>query len=192
MKQLSDKICYLPASREPLSAEVFFIEGEKCTYIYDVGCGEAALQALRAVEKPMVVTISHFHQDHAANIKEVPYEQLYVGSFLGKKLGVGTVVRDAVTIDDGVRLEIRHCPSPHAKGSLILTVNNTYTLVGDLCFARPGQVDRGLAMHMLQVLKAVDTKYIVTSHEEEKVHEKDVFLRQLRTYFDSEKRIEKK
>lgn len=192
MQHLSDEIRYLPASREPLCAEVFFIEGEKCTYIYDVGCGEAALQALRAVEKPMVLTISHFHQDHAANVKDVACRQLYVGSYLGKKLGMGTVVRDAVTIDDGVHIEIRHCPSPHAKGSLILTVNNTYTLVGDLCFARPGQVDRGLAMHMLKVLQGVDTQYFVTSHEEEKVHEKAGFLRQLRTYFDDEKRIEKK
>jgi len=184
LNTLCEGIRYLPASEDPLSADVFFIEGEACTYVYDVGSCEAALQALRSEEKPLAVILSHFHQDHTGNIRDVPFEDLYVGTFTGKKLGMGTVVRDCLTIDDGVRLEIRHCPSPHANGSLILTVNNTYTLVGDLYYTRPGQVDRGLAMHMLSVLKAVDTKFIVTSHEVEKVHEKADLLRDLRLFFD--------
>ena len=187
MKTLSERIRFLPASDDPLSADVFFIEGEKRTYVYDVGSCEAALQALHAQEKPLVVVLSHFHQDHTGNIKQLPVDELYVGSRTEKKIGMGTVVRDVVTIDDGVHLEIRHCPSPHANGSLILTVDNTYTLVGDLYYTRPGQVDRGLAMHMLSVLKTVDTKYIVTSHEDEKVHEKDALLRELRAFFNSEK-----
>lgn len=192
MKVLCDGIRYLPASDDPLSADVFFIEGEKRCYIYDVGSCGAAVQALRAEQKPLVITLSHFHQDHTANIAAVRFEELYVGSFTAKKLGMGTVVRDAACIDDGVHLEIRHCPSPHANGSLILTVDNTYTLVGDLYYTRPGQVDRGLAMHMLSTLRKLDTKYIITSHEEEKVHQKDELLRQLSAFFDSETRMQKK
>ena len=40
MIQLTPNIAYRPSTREPLSAEVFFIEKNGKLYIYDVGNGE--------------------------------------------------------------------------------------------------------------------------------------------------------
>ncbi len=183
VKALVPGIRYLPASEEPLSADVFLIEGAAHMYVMDVGSCDAAYELLKAQEKPLVVILSHFHADHTANMARLTPEELYTGTLTAKKVG-GTVVRDAVQLEDGVRLEIRHCPSPHVNGSLILTVNNTYTLLGDLVFFRSDNYERGEAMHMLQVLEKLDTKYFICSHQDGKVQEKAKFLEVLRRLFD--------
>ena len=183
MKRLGRFIEYLPASEEPLSADVYFLAGERYCYLFDVGSSVEALEAIRAVEKEKVVILSHFHRDHTGNVEKLDFAKLYVGDLTAKKLGTGTVVGEPVVIRDGIVLEILPCPSPHTGGSLIVNVNHEYTLIADLFYARP-PVDREVAEKMIRTLETVDTRFFVISHGgEENLFGRERFLEQLRDYF---------
>lgn len=183
MKTVNNVIRYIPSSNDPLSADVYFIEGERCTYIFDVGNNEHSQKAVSEIKKDKIIILSHFHKDHIGNIDKLDYKELYLGKQTYEKVGKGTVVRDPLTIDDGIRLNIRHCPSPHAKGSLIVTVDNEYTFIGDLYYTKP-DYDRNLAHMMLKNLEEVDTRYFVISHgQEENIVEKTKLLNMLKEYF---------
>lgn len=183
MKAINDVIKYIPASNDPLSADVYFINGESATYIFDVGNNEQSKKAICEIEKDKIIVLSHFHNDHIGNIDKLDFKELYLGKQTYEKVGKGTVVRDSVSISDGVKLDISYCPSPHSKGSLILTVNNEYTLVGDLYYTKP-DYDKNLAHMMLQALEKTKTKYFVISHNhEENVIEKSRLLSELKEYF---------
>lgn len=183
MKKITDYITYLPASSDPLSADVYFIEGDESCYLFDVGNNEAALQAISGAEKEKVVILSHYHKDHTGNIDKVDYKELYVGDLTKETIQRGTVVTDKVVIHDGVELVIQHCPSPHTKGSLIVTVNKEYTLIADLYFTKAGY-DKELADEMLKKLETLDTKYFVVSHQQgENIFEKQKMITELKEYF---------
>lgn len=183
LKSLIDRVLYLPASDEPLSADVFLIEGDERVYVYDVGSSDEAHEAIASLKKPVTVIISHFHRDHTANLARLAPETLYVGSRTRKQLGQGTVIDAPLTISDGVRLEIRPCVSPHAPGSLILTVNGTHTLIGDLHYARPG-TGQGEAKGMWNALRGVDTQFFVPSHVKgDPIIPREPFLQDVKTYF---------
>ncbi len=163
MQRLTDRITYLPASDDPLSADVFLIRGDRRTYVYDVGSNDEACALLRDLPEPPVIILSHFHRDHTGNIGRVPTEMVYVGARTRKQLGVGVLVEAPLRIEDGVTLDIRPCVSPHVPGALILTVDGAHTLIGDLAYARPGE-GQGEARGMLRALAALDTAYFVQSH----------------------------
>ena len=183
MERINSVITYIPASLEPLSADVYFIEGDICCYIFDVGNNKAALQEISAVKKEKVVILSHYHNDHTGNIDKVNYKELYVGDLTKETIQRGTVVTDEFVIHDGVELLIQHCPSPHVNGSLIVTVNKEYTLIADLYFTRAGY-DKELANEMLKELEALETKYFVVSHQQgENIFEKQKLIAELKEYF---------
>ena len=183
MKRINNVITYLPASSEPLSADVYFIEGDANCYVFDVGNKEDALQAISAMKREKVVILSHYHKDHTGNIDKVVYKELYVGDLTKETIQRGTVVTDEVIVRDGVELVIWQCPSPHTKGSLVVTVNREYTLIADLYFTRAGY-DKELANAMLEALEQVDTKYFVVSHQRgENVFEKQKLIAELKEYF---------
>ena len=72
---------------------------------------------------------------------------------------------------------------PHTGGSLILTVNGEYTLLGDLCYTRPS-ADPTVMDAMLTALSQVGTRYFVLSHGTgEYAVEKDAFLTYWRQAF---------
>ena len=76
-----------------------------------------------------------------------------------------------------------HCISPHTDGSLIVTIDNEYTLIADLYFTRP-PFEKEKALKMIETLRDIDTKYFVISHQEdEKVIPKDKLLAELVDYF---------
>ena len=183
MNLIGKRIKYLPATNDPLSADVYCIEGDKYCYVYDVGNDERSLQYINQIGKEKVVVLSHHHKDHTGNIVGLHYRDLYVGKKTYEIIGKGIIVEDALTINDGVRIEVSHCVSPHTEGSLIITVDNEYTLIADLYFTRP-PFDEGKAMKMIDSLRSIDTKYFVISHQEdEKVIPKDKLIAELTAYF---------
>lgn len=183
MNSIGNRIKYLPATNEPLSADVYFIDGNKYCYIYDVGNNENSLQYINQLGKEKVVILSHYHKDHTGNIADLYYRDLYVGKKTHESIGKGIIVEDKLTINDGVKIEIAHCISPHTDGSLIITVDNEYTLIADLYFTRP-PFDKEKAMKMIESLRDIDTKYFVISHQEdEKVIPKDKLIAELTAYF---------
>ena len=184
MNTISGKIKYLPATNDPLSADVYCIEGDKYCYVYDVGNDERSLQYINQIGKEKVVVLSHHHKDHTGNIVGLHYRDLYVGKKTYEIIGKGIIVEDALTINDGVRIDVSHCVSPHTEGSLIITVDNEYTLIADLYFTRP-PFDKEKAMKMIDSLMSIDTKYFVISHQEdEKVIPKEKLIVELTAYFN--------
>lgn len=180
---IPEYIKHLPATDEPLSADVYVVSGRENDYIFDVGNNRQSLDFIAETSENRVVILSHLHNDHVGNIEKLAYGALYVGDKTREKLGRGTVVEDALTIEDGVKLEIRHCPSPHTDGSLILTVNGEYTLIADLYFTKP-DFDRKKAHQMLGALKELETKYFVVSHRKAAcVFEKAALIGELEEYF---------
>ena len=183
MNVIGTKIKYLPATDEPLSADVYYITGDKYCYIYDVGNSEISLQHINQTVKEKVVILSHYHKDHTGNIDEIQYHNLYVGKKTQEVIGKGTVIVDTLTIHDGVKIDVIPCPSPHTEGSLIVTVDNEYTLIADLYFQRP-PFDKENAAKMLESLNNVNTKYFVVSHQKsDKIIPKAKLIAELTDYF---------
>ena len=184
MNLITERIKYLPATCDPLSADVYFIEGDKYCYIYDVGNDNNSLHHINEVEKEKTIVLSHYHKDHVGNIDCINYRNLYVGKKTYETIGKGKLVEDVITINDGVKIEIIHCTSPHTDGSLILNVDNEYTLIADLYFTRP-PFDRDKAIEMIDILKNINTKYFVISHQEDdKIVSKEKLVAELLDYFN--------
>ena len=184
MNAIGKRIKYLPATNDPLSADVYLIDGDKCCYIYDVGNNENSLQYINQLCKEKVVILSHYHKDHTGNIEGARYRDLFVGTKTYEVIGKGIIVEDAFTINDGVKIDVIHCTSPHTDGSLIVTIDNEYTLIADLYFTRP-PFERKKAMKMVETLRDIDTKYFVISHQEdEKVIPKEILIAELTDYFN--------
>ena len=185
MNVIGNRIKYLPATNDPLSADVYCIEGDEYCYVYDVGNNDRSLQYINQLSKEEVIILSHHHKDHTGNIEEIHYHDLYVGKKTHEVIGKGIIVEDKLTINDGVGIDVIHCTSPHTDGSLIITVDNEYTLIADLYFTRP-PFDEEKAMKMIELLKMVDTKYFVISHQEdEKVVSKGKLISELTDYFNA-------
>ena len=180
---IAEKIKYLPATDNPLSADVYFIEGDRYCYIYDVGNDDHSLHSINQADKETVIILSHYHKDHIGNMERIDVRNLYVGKKTYETIRKGKIVENAFTIHDGVKIEVIPCQSPHTEGSLIINIDNEYTLIADLYFTRP-PFDVSKAMKMIETLKSIDTKYFVVSHQEaEKVIPKEKLILELYDYF---------
>ncbi len=183
MTGIHPRIRRIPAVEEPLSADVFIIEGEERFYVFDVGTSDEAFAAVSALDKPVWVILSHFHRDHIGNMTHLAPERVLAGARTCKYVENATLVDAPLRIRDGVTIDVLPCVSPHAPGCLIATVDGDVTLIGDLHYARPG-VGQGEARGMLNLLKKVDTRYFIPSHMEGEARvEKAVLLREIREYF---------
>lgn len=181
---IGDFIRYIPSFEQPLSAEVYFVQGKNHTYLYDVGNHEHSLRAIQALTCSPVVILSHFHADHTGNLLKADFDRIYVGDYTKDKLGIGTVVSEPMSVDDGITLEVIPCPSVHTPGCLILNVNREFCLIGDLFFHR-APVSVALARQMIETLTLVDTNYFVFSHSgTENIFDRKTFLLELQKEFE--------
>ena len=71
MNAIGNKIRYLSATNDPLSADVYLIDGDKYCYVYDVGNDDRSLQYINQLSKEKVIILSHHHKDHTGNIESV-------------------------------------------------------------------------------------------------------------------------
>ena len=184
MIQLAKKVCQIPAAKDPLSADVFIIEGDTRYYVFDVGCNDEAFEVLSTLDKPMTVILSHFHRDHIGNMARLAPDKVLAGARTCKYVDNATLVETPLIIRDGVEIVVQPCVSPHAPGCLIATVDGEYTFFGDLYYARPG-TGQGEAKGMLNVLKTLNTRYFVVSHAQgNPLVEKAALLREIKAYFE--------
>lgn len=187
LKEITKEIFYLPGSREPLSAEVGFVRGEEYTYIYDVGASKEALKTINGVKGRKRVILSHFHQDHTANLSRVYFDGLYVGKETFRHTGCGIIVTEPVILDDGVHIEILLLPSSHAKGSLIMSVNQEYAFLGDgtYCTAAAGEPCYNVQFLKAEIaaLKALRCRYVLLSHDQDFIREKQSVVEELERWY---------
>lgn len=175
-------------SENPLSADVFFVQGREYTYIVDVGSNDASYEAVKAIPKKKII-ITHFHADHAENLRRLKPadEDLYVGDYTAKYYGGGTVIKEPMHIEDGVFMDILPLPSSHAKGSLTVIVNKTVILLGDGCYSNNKGYNVSLLHDMIKILKAAEFTTAIKSHES-KEYTKEELIEELETiYFLREK-----
>ncbi len=183
LNTLTPYLSLLPSSDIPLSADVYFIRGAAHTYIVDVGRNDDAFEAVKNTPDKKVI-ITHFHEDHTENLRRlmIPEEDLYLGSYTRKGVGYGTEVTSQIVIDDGVKLVIAPIPNSHAKGSLCVTVNDEYLILGDAFYSNVKGYNVSQLGEEIKLLKALDYKYVLMSHKE-KVHEKNEVIKILEDIF---------
>ena len=179
MITINDYLKYVESSDVPLSSNVYIIDGNKNTYVYDVGRNDEAYNVIQSIDKDKIVIISHFHGDHFENIKRISYSELYVGGYTYKHINLGNVVREKIEINDGIKLEIIPISSVHAKGSLVLNINNEYCLISDLVYSDK-EFNKSLYCMMIQELEKIDTKYFVTGHTNNCIFEKSEYISSLK------------
>lgn len=183
MQQLAPHIWRVLPETEPLSSDAFVIEGNERYYVFDVGCSDAAYEAISDLGKPVTVILSHFHRDHVANMSRLTPAEALAGARTMKYITGGTLVDAPLTIRDGVEIVVRPCVSPHAPGSLIATVDGMYTLIGDLHYARPG-TGQGEAKGMLNLLKTLETACFLPSHRADSpLVARDALLQEIKAYY---------
>lgn len=131
---IADGLSYWKASREPLSADIAVWKGREYTWLFDVGNGPEALVCLQSLPGPKRAVLSHFHQDHTGNWRDVAFETLYQGAYTFRHTGTGEVIRGSAQLEDGAAIRLFEIPSSHAKGCLGMEINGTYALLGDAVY----------------------------------------------------------
>lgn len=185
--KLTEKISYFPQAEDPLSADVYIVRGDKRLFVYDAGNRPDAALWLNAQDDLKTVVISHFHKDHTANLSTLNYDELYVGRYTLKALGKGTVADTHITITDGIKADIIPVPSSHAKGSLLMMIDDEYLFAGDATYS---MLKDGRRVHNAQLLKeqidiisALPADKIILSHDLGKIRKKAVVLRLLKSIY---------
>ena len=141
---INDRIRYIEAADDPLSADIGIIRQDDSTWLYDVGNGEKNIAGLDGCYH---IVLSHFHADHTGNIDRLRSESLYVSKETYDHVHRGTVIEDDLYVGD---LHIFPIPSSHTKGCLGLEVDGTYAFVGDALYSK---VKNGYYVYNAQFLK---------------------------------------
>ena len=182
---IDKRLSYWKASQDPLSADVGVLEGDKYTWIFDVGNSPEAVRCIRSLSGPKRVVLSHFHQDHIGNWREVPFETLYQGAHTFRYTGVGEVIRDGLALEDGAQIRLFAIPSSHAKGCIGMEVDETYAFLGDAtyCTAKNPQgrlaYNANLLADEIAVLRSLRSSYFLLSHNDAFVRPKADVLAEL-------------
>lgn len=204
IKSVNDRISYIPACDRPLSSDIGIIYGDRHTYLYDVGSTIGDLDFLHGLSEPPVIVISHFHADHTWWLTEhragdpdvspddsistcytrPSYSALYVSPQTLRHTHDGTVVREPVVIEDGVRLEILPVPSSHAKGCLALSVDDSFIFMGDSTYACSKGYNTQQLKALIGFLEQHPADHVLLSHDRHFVRPKEVVIRQLKSYYD--------
>lgn len=198
--EMNERIAYLPASDNPLSADVFFIKDKDRTYIFDVGECDAAAELINDTEHltrcglmkaggKKTVVISHFHRDHMGNIGRIDCDEIIVSGQSHKNVPEDkkdmAILVDKESVNRG-DIIIYPLPSTHAKGCLCLVVDD-YIFLGDGIYA--GQVKGQYCMNVqflkaqIDLLESISATKCVLSHDKPVVKDKAVVLRLLRARY---------
>lgn len=146
IRTINEKIKYIAATNDPLSADIGIITGKTGTWLFDVGADEKVLTELNGKYN---IVISHFHQDHTGNISRILADNLYVSKETAKHIPdfTGNIVSEDLYLED---IHIFPIPSSHSKGCLGLEVDGEYAFVGDALYSK---VDPDYYLFNAQLLK---------------------------------------
>ena len=110
--RISDSISYIPATEDPLSADIGIIRDGTEIWLYDVGNDPQAIACLTGKYN---VVLSHFHKDHTGNLQKLHIQNLYISGETQRHTGIGTVVNGDLYFG---ALHLFPLPSSHCKGCL--------------------------------------------------------------------------
>lgn len=181
--KITENICYLPASEEPLSSDVVFIKSDGATYIFDVGASDETAEYINGITDRKTVVVSHFHQDHVFNIGRVKFDKLYASKETVKHTNMGEIVFDKIVLDNIIVLSV---PSSHEKGCVILVCGD-YAFLGDCAYAGFKRGERLYNVYQLgQLIKLfedLDVKYFGMSHYKNFIYEKQTVMTMLKEQY---------
>lgn len=97
-------------------------------------------------------------------------------------------VFDAIKIQDGISVEIHHVPNSHAKGSLLMQINNGHIFIGDALYSKKeGKnyvYNAQLLKEEIELLKNLPGKKVFSDHEERPLKSKDAVIRFLEQIYE--------
>ena len=174
---IDDRISYIEATEDPLSADIGMIRGDGVTWLYDVGSDERRIASLQGEYN---VVLSHFHQDHAGNFEKIGIRTLYVSKETYAHLRQGTIVSTDLYEGD---LHVFPIPSSHAKGCLGLEVDGKYAFVGDALYGREKNgryvYNAQLLKEEIEVLKKLQAPLLLVSHRKGLIRRKEEVIAEL-------------
>lgn len=160
--RINDKISYIAASENPLSADIGIIRDNGTVWLFDVGSGEKSIAELDGCYH---VVLSHFHQDHIGNIDKIRAKEIYASKVTCDHVRKGTVVTEDLYIG-GVHIFL--LPSSHTGGCLGLEVDNTYAFVGDALYSKVKNgsyvYNAQLLKDEIEVLRKLQARFLLVSH----------------------------
>ena len=178
---ITEKISYIEATEEPLSADIGIIKSDGMTWLYDVGSSDECLPELNV---SCNIVLSHFHQDHTGNIDKLNDGEIFASKETFAHIHKGTVVSQSVHIGN---LHIFPLPSSHAKGCLGLEVDDTYAFVGDAlyCKAKNGRYvfNAQVLKDEIDVLKKLRASFLLVSHYKGLIRKKEDVIAELETIY---------
>lgn len=174
MLQINEFISYIPASRNPLSADVVFVkqkklDGENVTWIYDVGSSKIAADAINAIQGNKNIVLSHFHPDHVLNlVRGLRYDELFVSKYTKHYVRIGNVVEKDFTANGTPEIKVIRFPSSHAKGCLALLCGE-YAFLGDGTYAKEKigahTYNAQLLKEEIELLEKLSCTFVCLSHD---------------------------
>lgn len=174
---INERISYIEATEDPLSADIGIIRDGDTEWLYDVGNDERSLAEL---DRQYNVVLSHFHQDHTGSLDKVRTGDLYVSAETFRHTGRGNIVNGELTVGD---LRIFQIPSSHTKGCLGLEIGNEYAFIGDAlyCKVKDGYYvyNAQLLKDEIKVLKTLKAPKLLVSHFKGFVRPKDEAIEEL-------------
>lgn len=179
--QINQKISYIEASGDPLSADIGIIRDDDRIWLYDVGDREDHITGLTGKYH---IVLSHFHKDHVGNLPKLQAEELFVSRETQKHIKGGTLIDECFSSGN---IRIFPIPSSHARGCLGLEVDHTYAFVGDAlyCKSRAGRYVYNVQFlkEEIAVLKSLDAPFLLVSHYKGLIRPKEDVIRELEEIF---------
>lgn len=176
-------LSYWKAASDPLCADIAVYEGTDCTWIFDVGYGDTALERVRGLPGKKRAVISHFHQDHMGNLGLLELDDVYLGKYTLRHAGRGQVIDNVFCPEPGVKLF--PIPSTHAKGCVGMEVRGEFALLGDATYCTAKETQGRLAYNAtllydtIKTLRTLNASYFLLSHGEPFVREREAVLEEL-------------
>ena len=178
---INDKISYIEATQDPLSADIGIIRDESGLWLFDVGNDADRIAGLIGEYN---VVLSHFHQDHAGSIDRIRVKELYLSKETYRHVGRGTVVASDIRIGG---MHIFPIPSSHTKGSLGLEVDESYAFVGDALYSKVKDgcyiFNAQLLKTEIDVLSGLKAPFFLVSHIKGLIRSKDEVIEELKEIY---------
>lgn len=128
--RIDENISYIPATEDPLSADIGIVRADGRVWLFDAGADERAIEGLTGEYD---IVLSHFHRDHIGNLGRLNIRQAYVSRETARHTGFGQIVDKDIFLGS---LHIFPLPSSHCKGCLGLEVGERYAFTGDALYGR--------------------------------------------------------
>lgn len=184
--ELTPSIGYIEEDQRFICSRIGIVRGSKGTLFIDTGSSRQQLLLLDEMRtkgllpNPSYLAITHFHEDHVANFPYFSGAKVFGTKADTRRLRVDALVSEPTLLDLGdTKVRIVPLPNTHAKGSLLIDVNDGEAIfIGDALgpatdIDRNAYYDRSAVYEEYRVLKDLHGKLYIGGHNGESIGEMD-------------------